>query len=95
MRPMGPVRTVLLSICNDSDVGIIENEDYSITVEWMCKNTNILNKEVVKDTAEAVILLDAIEASGLKIPYRFIKDFAIKAVSELIEGRDDGNPEEK
>lgn len=95
MKSMGPIRTILLTICNDSDVGVIENDDLSITVEWMCKNSNILNKEVVQDIAEAVILLDAIEASGLRIPHRFIKDLAIKAVSELIEGRDNGNPKEE
>jgi hypothetical protein len=95
MISMGPVRTVLLAICNDSDVGVIENENKTLTIEWMRKNSGQINTRVVTDIAEAAILLDAVEASGFKVPYRFIKDLAIKAISELIEGRDDGNLKEE
>jgi hypothetical protein len=95
MNSMGPVRTVMLAICNDSDVGVIQNENKTLTIEWMRKNSGHINTQLVTDIAEAAILLDAVEASGFKVPYRFIKDLAIKAISELIEGRDDGNLKEE
>lgn len=95
MKSMGPVKTVMLAICNDSDVGVIQYEDKTLTIEWMRKNSGHINTETVIDIAEAAVLLDAIEARGFVVPYRFIKDLAIKAVSELIEGRDNDNPKEK
>lgn len=92
---MGAVKTVMLAICNDSDVGVIQHENKTLTIEWMRKKSGHINTETVIDIAEAAVLLDAIEASGFVVPYRFIKDLAIKAVSELIEGRDNDNPEEE
>jgi hypothetical protein len=72
----------------DSDVEVIHRQDDVYVIKWKDYST------VVFSLPEAVLFLDTVQGQGAKIPWRFMQDIAIKAISKLMENQDDNLKEE-
>jgi len=83
MQSMGSVDTLLIAMGNDSDVQVVEQHDGSYLVGWE------FNDVEVDTLPETVLLLDTIQGQGARIPWRFMQDIAIRAISQLMEKRND------
>jgi hypothetical protein len=81
----------LLAIGLDSDVAVYEQPDGRINVEWDAEKSGDLNIAEMQNMGEAVLLLDQLQGAGYKVPFRFVKELAINAISQLLEGKENDN----
>jgi len=83
MEPMGCVDILLIAKGYDSDVTVTHKHDDTYAIRW---NDQYL---IIDSLPEAVLFLDTVQGQGAKIPWRFMQDIAIKAISQLMEKQDD------
>jgi hypothetical protein len=91
MKAANTATITLLSIGIDSDVAVYEQPDGKVSVEWDAEKSGDLNIVDAENMGEAVLLIDHLQAAGYKVPFRFVKELAINAISQLLEGKDNGN----
>lgn len=88
MDSMGNVETLLIAKCNDSDVSVTHKADGTYLVEWADQWRQVATLPAT------VLLLDFIQGTGMKIPWRFMQDIAIQAISRMLEEENDNHQKE-
>lgn len=94
MKARITAQITLLGIGIDSDIAVYERPNGTVSVEWDAERDGDLNIADLQNMGEAVLLIDQLQSAGYKVPFRFVKEMAINAISQLLEKQYDNHQEE-